>query len=517
MTASNISGRLHDAFLELDAPVQAALLAGGATALGYTLYKSLAGPDLSSIPAIGSSGLFSSYTSARMFQQHAREMVQEGVNRYPGAAFRVPLMDQWTVVVSGHRLVDELRTAREDELSFREAVEETIQLKYTMGFSMEHHNSQLKVVQQDVTRNIGLCFPDVYDEVQASFDDVITFEPGQEWCTVGGFQSTMTMVARVSNRYFVGLPLCRNDEFLRSNMRFAMDVISVSSKLKKYPGFLRPLLGNFLSPYKNMAKDLSGHVGTVVAQRIHDDDTLGNDRPDRPTDLISWILNHVDPRHRTVDDVVMRIMGVNFAAIHTSTSTFTNVLFHLAAEPEYIEPLREEVEEVVGRHGWTKTAMREMIKLDSFLRESGRFNGLGCLSLNRKVVKKGGFTFTDGTHVPVGAFISVASDAIHHNEGAYKNAHVFDGFRYSRLRETDPTKYQMVNTDCDYVLFGHGFHACPGRFFAANELKAMLAHLVLHYAVQLEGGSRVKPENEWNITSASPNRSAKVMFRKRQD
>ena len=113
----------------------------------------------------------------------------------------------------------------------------------------------------------------------------------------------------------------------------------------------------------------------------------------------------------------------------------------------------------------------------------------------------------------------------------YPNAHVFDGFRYSRLRESDPTKYQMVKTDCDYLLFGHGFHACPGRcvasryttflltlissFFAANELKAMLAHIVLHYDVQLEGGSRVKPENEWFRDLQSPNHSARVMFRKR--
>ena len=117
----------------------------------------------------------------------------------------------------------------------------------------------------------------------------------------------------------------------------------------------------------------------------------------------------------------------------------------------------------------------------------------------------------------------------------YPNAHVFDGFRYSRLRESDPTKYQMVKTDCDYLLFGHGFHACPGRcvdthpasrytifsltlissFFAANELKAMLAHIVMHYDVQLEGGSRVKPENEWFRDLQSPNHSARVMFRKR--
>ena len=62
-----------------------------------------------------------------------------------------------------------------------------------------------------------------------------------------------------------------------------------------------------------------------------------------------------------------------------TSQTFANVLFHLAAEPhKYLQPLRDEVEEVVAKHGWTKTAMREMYKLDSFLRESGRYNGLGC-------------------------------------------------------------------------------------------------------------------------------------------
>ena len=56
-------------------------------------------------------------------QERAREMVQEGVDKYPGRAFRVPLMDSWIVVISGRGLVDELRAAREDELSFRQAAE----------------------------------------------------------------------------------------------------------------------------------------------------------------------------------------------------------------------------------------------------------------------------------------------------------------------------------------------------------------------------------------------------------
>ena len=55
----------------------------------------------------------------------------------------------------------------------------------------------------------------------------------------------------------------------------------------------------------------------------------------------------------------------------------SHVLYDLAAFPEYIEPLREEVETITAVDGWTKAAMGKMRKLDSFLKESQRFNGIG--------------------------------------------------------------------------------------------------------------------------------------------
>ena len=45
-----------------------------------------------------------------------------------------------------------------------------------------------------------------------------------------------------------------------------------------------------------------------------------------------------------------------------------HALFYLAALPEYIGPLREEVEEVIERKGWTKEALDQMYKVDSFIK-----------------------------------------------------------------------------------------------------------------------------------------------------
>jgi len=55
--------------------------------------------------------------------------------------------------------------------------------------------------------------------------------------------------------------------------------------------------------------------------------------------------------------------------------TFLSALYNLAAHPEYLEPLREEVDSVVHQNGWTKTAIDEMHMIDSFLKESHRFGG----------------------------------------------------------------------------------------------------------------------------------------------
>lgn len=86
--------------------------------------------------------------------------------------------------------------------------------------------------------------------------------------------------------------------------------------------------------------------------------------------------------------------------------------------------------------------------------------------MSRVVTKPGGFTFSDGTVLPQGTFVSVASHAIHHDGDNY-GPDLFDGFRFANMRDAgdagESNKHQMVNTDLAYIPFGHGRHSCPGR------------------------------------------------------
>ena len=66
--------------------------------------------------------------------------------------------------------------------------------------------------------------------------------------------------------------------------------------------------------------------------------------------------------------------------------------------------------------------------------------------------------------------------------------------------------------ECSYLRF---IRVCPGRFFAVNELKAMMCWLVLNYDVKAEKEG-VRPENMYQRTTVAPNPFAKVQLRRRK-
>jgi hypothetical protein len=55
----------------------------------------------------------------------------------------------------------------------------------------------------------------------------------------------------------------------------------------------------------------------------------------------------------------------------------THALFYLAAYPQYAQPMRNEIADIVEREGWTYSALGRMTKVDSFIKESQRLKSLG--------------------------------------------------------------------------------------------------------------------------------------------
>jgi cytochrome P450 len=75
---------------------------------------------------------------------------------------------------------------------------------------------------------------------------------------------------------------------------------------------------------------------------------------------------------------------VSFAAIHTSSMATTHAILDLASRREYIQPLRDEIDEIrkldgeeIDGDGYVrlkKDSINKLRKLDSFMKESQRFS-----------------------------------------------------------------------------------------------------------------------------------------------
>ena len=155
---------------------------------------------------------------------------------------------------------------------------------------------------------------------------------------------------------------------------------------------------------------------------------------------------------------------------------------------------------------WTKTSMQSMVRTDAILRESLRLSGFFSSILGRIVVAKGGITTPDGLHIKQGNRIAVAAALTHLSPKHYSDPETFVPLRF--LGESN-----LVDTSLTFLGFSHGRHACPGRFFAANELKLFLAYIATYYEFE-PLAERPQPLSMGSFLAANPTATIRVRRRK---
>ncbi len=178
-------------------------------------------------------------------------------------------------------------------------------------------------------------------------------------------------------------------------------------------------------------------------------------------------------------------------------------MYDMVSRPEVVDACRQEIRDVLAAAAATegvqgdRTVMStkslfNMKLVDSVMRESQRMNPPFLDSFRRYTLKA--ITLRDGTHIPAGCLIEAASKPVLMDPELYPNPTTFDPYRFVRLRTTDALdpisyknreQYQFVSVTKENMSFGYGRHACPGRFFAANEIKLILANLLLNYDMKL--------------------------------
>jgi len=471
---------------------------------------------LNAIPTIGPSGFLSGYIGMYSFFTNPREILQEGYNKYPNSVYKIALIDRWAIIANGCMMIEDIKKASDTQLDMREATAESLQIEYTLSKDLHVDPYHVAVVRTQITRNIASRFSEVRDEIVAAFADHIPVQ--EDWVKIPAYTTSFQIVGRTVNRFFVGLPLCRDPDWLDLNTHFAVNVFLSATIINIFPGFLKPIAGRLLTRMPASMKRAAKHLAPMIEERLMmEDQHQSKDWPGKPNDLISWLLDEAtEDKQRTVSELVTRVLAIEVAAIHTTSSAFCNALYELAAHPDIVGHLREEVQAAVKESGWTKESISKMRKLDSFLKETLRLSGSGGFVNTRKVMED--FTFSDGTTVPAGMIIAVSAYMAHHDERLYENPYTFDALRFYKMRsgEGESIKHQTAAPALDYIPFGIGRNACPGRFLAVYEIKGLIAHILMVYDVKFEEEG-VKPPFEWYGQNMNPSRTGVVLFRKRQE
>lgn len=437
--------------------------------------------------------------------------IGEGYRQHQPGVFRARLLWRWSYVVTGTALVDELRKAPEDVLSFAEASRDNIQSDYTLGDWRTGVRVDPMLLQTKLSRRLPQIFPAAAEEMDAAFTEEITSRLGDGgWTTIVVGEPIMRIVCRTTTRLLVGLPLCRQREFVDLNIRFAIDVMTSLIMLRWCPAFLKPAVSRFIIPVRRTFRRAEHIMGETINYHLRQSEMAGSEWQDgKPDDYLQWSIDLNEPLLRDVPALSAQILHVNFAAVHTTAASFTFALYQLAAhQQKYQEPLRREAQAALAAHGWTRSAMDALHLADSFLREALRFHGVTAVSLDRKALHD--YRFQDGTRVPAGSMVCAATRATHRDPALYPNPDAFDGFRF--CGEGDGQR--MTATSTAFLAFGGGRHVCPGRFWAAAEMKAMLAYMVTHYDMRMEHDGTV-PEETWIASYIVPDRKARMLFRGR--
>ena len=196
------------------------------------------------------------------------------------------------------------------------------------------------------------------------------------------YNAMTRVVAAVSTRVFVGEELTTNEEWLQTTIQYTTHLITCAEVLKRIPPWIRPVIYRVIPHFRTLRATTDAAtriVKPIVQARREEMDKPGYKLSN---DMLSWML--VERVKKSYHDKDYQYLAqfqlqLAFAAIHTTSMAVTNMLFDLVAHPELIPILREEIsEELAENNGsWKGQLLRNLRKVDSFMKESQRHNPVG--------------------------------------------------------------------------------------------------------------------------------------------
>nr|CAP07653.1 P450 monooxygenase [Sphaceloma manihoticola] len=421
------------------------------------------------------------------FLAESKSLLEEARKRYPQQPFRI--LSNWGVLlVLPSCFADEIRN--DQRLSFSKAA-----LQDSHGHipgletvKLVARDDQLiqTVARKHLTKHLAKVIQPLSEETEFALDQNFGHNP-----------AILDIIARISSRIYLGDELCRNTAWLATTKVYTSAFFAAPVKLGLIPAPLRRL-AHWLIPECKILREQVQEARRIIEPLVRRRQALrakalaeGCPTP-QFNDALGWAAEESAKNGKDYDPAITQL-ALSMLAIHTTYDLFQQCILDLAQNPHFIEPLRQEAIEVIQQYGWTKQGLYHMKLLDSALKETQRLKPGSMVTMRRYVLED--LQLSNGLILKKGTRINIDTQRMR-DPDLHEDPLKYDAFRFYKMRQQPGGEHtaQLVSTSPDHLGFGHGEHSCPGRFFAANEIKVAMAHMLIKYEWKPAGHSSAGPD-----------------------
>ncbi|KAF9934633.1 hypothetical protein BGZ67_003769 [Mortierella alpina] len=431
-----------------------------------------------------------------------------------GPVFNLYFYNQFITLISGPLAREVFMT---DDLNFGDALDDTSGMhSFTASITKSRRafNDPAihEMIRDIVTPNIALFTPRIVECMQTIADK--EFDIDDRKLVADPQHIFQDMIASAMADVFMGPEIAKNRNVLDAFIHCISSLTDFTAL-----GFQKTIWRilrarttyGILSPLQQHVQVLVDAATPVVQERRRQEAAALEKgvEYDRPLDILQGLLDNFDKYGlKDLEDVCGHILVMVLVSVHTTSDSSTYLSYYLAAYPEYIEPLFEEQLTVLNQISQereeqrqeklktgevasakdfegtpldpkndcdlTSAAVKRMVGMDSFIREYFRFRSqrASLAHMARKdVLLSNGITIRKGRKVMINV----------------KSVHQSYDMQGEDPNEFRPWRFigkskAATKASTDFLPFGMGKHACPGRFLAVQELKTVGVLLVSRFS-----------------------------------
>ncbi|KAJ5184992.1 Cytochrome P450 [Penicillium cf. griseofulvum] len=458
----------------------------------YNLYW----PELeprSHVPFPAPKDCFSILYQQYKFVMDGPDMIKKGYEQFRNGLFEIPRTFRFgQVILCQPDLIEELRNKRSTIVSPEPWIDQValwlLQISHVMPGYFPKGMGWPKIakttpgmIRATVYKHLHRYMPAMNQAIISQLQ-TLDFKAGE--CNFGCFDLAYSIVARSGSFAIIGSRLSRNEEYLKAVKDHILGMIVTTRVQFLVPDCLKPYIGGLIgrlaiigtswdmhASRKILLKHFNARAAEYHAEIFNDSgpSETNLDESDNPVEIFQWLYESSVLRERwTYAEVIGEMLLLQFAFIYTTSYGLYVALVELARRPEYVAPLREEIDLIFSEMGPTVLACNSMVLMDSFLKE--------CQRLHPPSAR---ITLKQGSHV------AVPSGIIQRSSEHYANPDAFDGFRFVKRAAAGAKDSRLVDLSPAYLVFGMGAHACPGRWMASALMKLAFAHILNQYDILL--------------------------------